>query len=109
MKKEPHEDASEAELENMETVKLEVDEKSFTVTSGECPTCNEKMEKIIENKNLFDGSLTFHLIKFRCEKCGKEYLDLEQAEKYDLYLILERAARQPLSVLTKNVLKNVIA
>jgi len=107
--KEPYEGMSDKELEAMETLEVEVTEKSFTVTNGECPTCNETMEKIIENKSLFDGSLTFHLIKFRCTNCKKEYLDLNQAEKYDLYLILERAARQPLSVLTKNVLKHVVA
>ena len=33
------------------------------------------------NKSLFDGSLTFHIIKFKCLKCKKEYLDLEEAQK----------------------------
>ena len=95
MTKELYKNLTEKELEKMEEVKAEIDEESFKVTTGMCPNCNVKMEKIIENKNLFDGAITFHIIKFRCNECGKEFLDLEQAEKYDLYLLFEKLSKKP--------------
>ena len=97
MAKELFEDLREKELEAMEKVKVEIDEDSFKVTTGVCPSCNVKMEKIIENKNLFDGAITFHIIKFRCAKCGKKFLDIGQAQKYDLYSLLEKFSRKTTS------------
>lgn len=96
MVKELYENLKEKELEKMKEVKAEIDIESFKVITGVCPTCNQKMEKIIQNKNLFDGAITFHIIKFRCSKCRKEYLDIEQAQKYDLYLLLEKFSKKPI-------------
>lgn len=95
MTKELYSNLKEKELEKMEEVRAEIDEDSFRVTTGICPACNLKMEKIIENKNLFDGAVTFHIIKFRCNGCGKEFLDLEEAQKYDLYLLFEKFSKKP--------------
>ena len=96
MTKELYKNLKEKELEKMEEVKVEINEDSFKVTTGLCPSCSLKMEKIIENKNLFDGTITFHIIKFRCGKCKKEYLDLDEAQKYDLYLLLEKFSKKTL-------------
>ena len=88
------------ELEKMEEVKLEIDEEAFKVDKGNCPNCQKKMDKFIENKNLFDGSMTFHIIKFKCGGCKKEYLDLDQAETYDLFLTLNKISqKKPLEFL----------
>lgn len=95
MTKELYKNLKEKELEEMKEVKVKINEDSFKVTTGICPHCNIKMEKIIENKNLFDGAITFHIIKFRCNKCEKEYLDLNEAQKYDLYLLLEKFSKKP--------------
>ncbi|MBI2076328.1 MAG: hypothetical protein HYT72_03725 [Candidatus Aenigmarchaeota archaeon] len=85
-------------------VKMKFAEKSFRVDKAVCPACGIKMQKVIENKNLFDGSLTFHIIKFRCEKCKKEYLDLEQAEVYDLFLTMEkRLGKKPLGKVSETL------
>lgn len=79
-------------------------EKAFRIDKAVCPDCGIKMQKIIENKSLFDGSLTFHIIKLRCEKCKKEYLDLEQAGVYDLFLAMEKhLSKKPLSEVSKNI------
>ncbi|MBI4170742.1 MAG: hypothetical protein HY514_03540 [Candidatus Aenigmarchaeota archaeon] len=85
-------------------VKLKFAEKSFRVDKAVCPACGIKMQKIIENKSLFDGSLTFHIIKFKCEKCKKEYLDLEQAEIYDLFLTMSKHLNnKPLGKVSKTL------
>ena len=74
----------------MKEVRVSFGDKAFRVDKAVCPHCGLKMHKIIENKSLFDGSLTFHIIKLKCEKCNREYLDLEQAEVYDMYLIFNK-------------------
>ncbi len=89
------------ELENLEEEKIEITPESFKVDKGICPSCNIKMAKFVENRDLFDGTITFHIIKFKCEKCGKEYLDLEEAEKYDLFLTLNKAQNKPIDSLVK--------
>ena len=91
------------ELENMEEVKIEVDKNAFEVNSGICKRCKEKMVKIVENRSVLDGTITFHIIKLKCEKCGKEYLDLDQAEKYDFLITLEKAMKQPLEMVSKRI------
>lgn len=90
MEKELYEDLSEEELSQLGEVKAEIDENSFKVSEGVCPVCNEKMSKYIANFSLFDGALTFHIIKFRCDKCKREYIDMNEAEKYDFYLSIRK-------------------
>ena len=82
------------ELENLEEVKIEINKDKLNINEGICPKCNEKMTKYIDNKNLFEGALTFHIIKFKCLKCNKEYLDLDEAEKYDLFIKLEKIGKE---------------
>lgn len=83
-------------------VKMKLGEKAFRVNKAVCPHCGLKMHKMIENKSLFDGSLTFHIIKLKCEKCAREYLDLEQAQVYDLFLIFNKMyAHKSLETLTE--------
>ncbi len=106
MKMELYEDLNEEGLSKFEEVKdLVIDKNSFKVSEGFCPECSEKMDKVIENMNLFDGALTFHIIKYRCSKCDKEYLDSEQAEKLDFFLTIKRLSKKPLSVITESMHK----
>ena len=85
---------SAEELENLEEIKLEINKDTLNINKGICPKCNEKMVKYIDNKSLFEGTLTFHIIKFRCLKCDKEYMDLDEAEKYDLFLKLQEIGKE---------------
>ena len=87
---------------------MEIGEKASRVDKAVCPHCDLKMHKVIENKSLFNGSLTFHIIKLRCEKCSREYMDLEQAEVYDMYLILtKKFAGRPLETVAERFSKIV--
>lgn len=84
---------------------IEINEKAFEVNEGICRKCNEKLIKIVENKSLIDGTITFHIIKLKCPKCEKKYLDLDQAEKYDFFLTLEGASKkESLEKLTKKII-----
>jgi transcriptional regulator NrdR family protein len=89
-------------LEELEEVKFEVDESAFEVNEGICKDCNEKLVKIIEDRNVGDW-VTFHIAKLKCSKCGKRYLDFENANEYDLLLTLEKIFHQPIDVLSKKV------
>lgn len=91
------------ELEKLKKVKIEVDKTAFEVNNGICRKCNQKLVKVVENTSVLDGSMTFHIIKLKCGKCGKEYLDLDQAEKYDFLLTLEKAMNQPLENLSEKI------
>ena len=68
------------DMEKLEEVDIEVSKDATSVNEGVCPSCNKRMLKYIDNKNLFDGTLTLHIIKFKCLKCKKEFLDLEEAQ-----------------------------
>tara|TARA_Y100000310_G_scaffold342400_1_gene445515 strand:+ start:537 stop:845 length:309 start_codon:yes stop_codon:yes gene_type:complete len=91
------------ELKNLEEVDISIDKESFEVNEGICKDCNEKLTKIVENNSILQGTITFHIIKLKCDKCGKEYLDLDQAEKYDFLLSLKEAVKQPLTTLTEKI------
>lgn len=92
------------ELKKLKEDRLELDKGAFEVNEGICKDCKEKLIKIVENRSLFSGALTFHIIKLKCPRCGKEYLDLDQAEKYDLLLTLEKASKdKPLEAIAKKI------
>lgn len=94
------------EMEKLEEVKFEIDKDTFEAKEGICPDCNEKFIKIVENRNVGD-LVTFHITKLKCPKCGRKYLDLNNAEKYDMLLMLEKAFRQPINILSKKIAKLV--
>jgi|SRR3989344_7937934 len=100
------EDMTINELEKLEEVDTSVEEDAFEVNEGICKECNEKLIKVVENRSILDGTITFHIIKLKCPKCGNEYLDLDQAEKYDFALILEKAVKQPLDKVSRRILNN---
>ena len=81
------------ELESLEEFPFEIDESATQVIEGLCPICQQKLVRYIDNKSLFDGLLTFHIIKLMCLQCKKEFLDLEEAKKHDLFLALERMGK----------------
>ena len=90
---EEEESNSFEELKDMDEVEMEFDSGASEVNEGVCKECGERLVKVVENRNLLNGAITFHIIKLRCEKCGKEYLDLGQAEKYDFLITLEKAIK----------------
>ena len=100
------EDLSLEELKELEEESFDLDKNAFEVNDGICKDCGGRLIKIVENRNILDGAITFHIIKLKCQNCGKEYLDLNQAEKYDFALLLERAVRQPLDKLSRRISTN---
>ena len=100
------EDMTLEELEKLEEADIEIDEDASEVNEGVCQECNGKLIKVVENRSILDGAITFHIIKLRCSQCRKEYLDLDQAEKYDFALVLEKAVKQPLDKLSRRILAN---
>lgn len=92
------------ELENLEEVHIEFDKNAGHVEEGICPDCNEKFIKVVENRDVGDW-VTIHITKLKCPKCGKEYFDLEQGKKYAIILLLEKAFKQPIGILSKKVEK----
>ncbi len=97
------EDISFEKLDSLEEEKVEIDSEAFNVNDGICRECGGKLVKFVDNKNLLNGTITFHIIKLKCPNCNREYLDLEQAEKYDFLLLLEKAVRQPLNKLSQKI------
>lgn len=91
------------ELKKFKEETLEIKRDAFEVNEGICKECNKKLIKIVENRSIFDGAITFHIIKLKCMKCGREYLDLDQAEKYDLLLKFEKTS-EPLEVIANKIL-----
>jgi hypothetical protein len=81
------------ELDKLEEADVQFEPSSRQANEGTCGDCGEKLVKIVEDRSLLDGAITFHIVKLKCEKCGKEYLDLEQADKYDFLLSLEKAVK----------------
>lgn len=80
------------DLENKE-IKIEIDKDAFKGPLI-CKKCNKKMEKVITDFDLPEGTLTLHLEAYRCPKCYKEYLSGEQAEDFDKMLVLMDAIKQ---------------
>jgi len=87
-------------LEKLKEVEFKMD-NGGALNKLVCQNCKIKMKKLITNKNLFHGSVTFHIETFKCENCGGEYLDLKEAEKYDLFLILKKFENKPIHSLLK--------
>jgi len=101
-------DENKMSIEELKTMKeevLEINKEAFEVNEGICKDCNVKLLKIVENRSIFGGAISFHIIKLKCPKCGKEYLDLDQAEKYDFLLTLEKVSKEKsLDILTKKII-----
>ncbi len=98
------EDMSFDELKNSREEKIGFDSGAISVNEGYCPDCHEKLIRVVENRSILDGTVTFHIIKLRCSKCGKEFLDLDQAEKYDFALLFEKAAKEPIEVISRRMM-----
>ena len=98
------ENLSFEELDNSKEETVEFDSEASSVNEGYCPDCHEKLIKVVENRSVLNGALTFHIIKLRCQKCGREFLDLDQAEKYDFALLFEKIEKEPIDVISRRIL-----
>ena len=83
------EELSEKDFE--EEIKVQISKGAFKSNELHCDNCNKKMDKIFIDTEIPNTSLTIHLEAFRCEKCKKEYLNGDQADKLDRALAISKA------------------
>jgi transposase-like protein len=102
---EPYQDLTQEEIEELETADFQILPQAAQVEEGVCPSCENEMRQVVRNYSIYDGSITFHLISFRCTECEETYLDLEQAQKYDLYRLLQETPEEDLEkvIETRNI------
>ncbi len=81
-----------------EEVKFKIDENSFKGPF----TCHKKKTKL-ENKRVSYGDIEFSYQVWKCAVCKKEYLDLEQAKRYEKFLIMKRFIDDDLITIERNM------
>src|SRR3989344_4703140 len=79
------EDLKEEDLK--EEVALEIEERAFERPAF-CVKCKRKMDAVATDFQMPGGELTLHIIASKCSKCGKELLNVKQAEKLQEMLFL---------------------
>ena len=85
-------------------------EGNLQINEISCLDCKVRMNKKKEDKSLFNNAITFHFIKLQCPQCKKEYLDLEEAKKYDLFLKLRKMGKEKaLMTITEEKAKEIYA
>jgi len=72
-------------------VKFEISKDAFEAKELYCDNCNKKMDEVFIDVEIPGTSLRVRLEAFRCKKCGKEYLNGEQAKKLDRALAVSKA------------------
>ncbi len=74
-----------------EEIEVTIHKDAFRAGELHCDNCNKKMDKVSLDVEIPGTSLVIRLESFRCGKCGKEYLNGEQAEKLDRALAVSKA------------------
>ncbi len=82
------------ELKKLPEAHMTFDRDAFRSQKGSCVKCRVNLVKKIVSKRVFDGSVTFRIITLQCPSCKTAYLNFEEAAKYDLFLLLEKTARE---------------
>jgi len=76
-----------------EKVKIKISKDAFK-SSLHCPKCNIEMKKIITDLDLAESQMTLHLEAYKCENCGRERLNGEQAIKLDQMMLMIDAIKE---------------
>ena len=69
----------------VEDAEFEIDKDAFKGPF----TCHSRKTVLIEKKTSY-GDIEFAYPVWQCRKCKKEYLDFEQAKKYEKFLIMKK-------------------
>lgn len=83
-----------------EEVKFRIDESSFK--GGRPFKCHGKNASLI-NKEVSYGDMDFTYSVWQCKKCKKEYLDFEQAKKFEKFLIIKQLLTENLITIERNM------
>lgn len=83
-----------------EEVKFKIDENSF---KGGVPfKCHGKNSILIDKKVSFnDFEFTYPV--WQCSKCKKEFLDFDQAKRYEKFLIMKKLLEENLITIERNM------
>jgi len=92
MLNEKYENLKEKDLEGKE-VKIKLSKNAFK-DPLHCPKCNLEMKKIVTDLDLMDDNITLHLEAYKCEKCGRERLNGDQATKLDRMMLMIDAMKE---------------
>jgi hypothetical protein len=83
-----------------EEVKFKIDENSF---KGGVPfKCHGKNASLI-NKEVSYGDMNFTYSVWLCKACKKEYMDFEQAKKFEKFLIIKRVIDDDLITIERSM------
>jgi len=96
LEKEPFYNLKEEDL--IEEVKFEIDKDAFKGPF----TCHGKKASLVEKKISY-GDLDFTYNIWQCRKCKKEYLDFEQARKYEKFLIMKKVLQDKLITIERSM------
>ncbi len=84
--------------QNLVQEKIMIERGAFSADQGLCFHCKTLLVKHVERHYLRDQDITIPILFLRCQQCGKDYLNLAEAEKYQLFLRLEKNAEKQLAL-----------
>lgn len=76
-------------LEDLEKAEFKIEKGAFKPKALTCSKCKIKMKKA-EIEVSLDGGIYVKLDGFKCPRCRKEYLGLDESRKLDRAMILSR-------------------
>ena len=96
LEKEPFYNLKEEDMG--EEVKFEIDDNSFKGPFR----CHGKKTVLIDKKTSY-GGIEFAYSVWQCHKCKKEYVDFEQAEKFEKFLMIKKLLEDELITIERNM------
>src|SRR3989344_8361732 len=92
MLKENYKNLKQEDLKE-EEIKIKINKNTFKCPLH-CLKCNIEMKKIITDLDLMDDNITLHLEAYKCDKCGRERLNGEQATNLDRMMLMIDAMKE---------------
>ncbi len=69
------------DIEGLEEVRFTFDKDAFKAKEFHCDTCEKKMDLVSTEMDIPNSPIKVKLKVFKCDKCKKEYLNFEEADK----------------------------
>ena len=81
-------------------VKFKIDENSFK--GGQPFKCHGR-NTVLADKKISFNNFDFTYSAWQCKKCKKEYMDFEQAKKFEKFLIMKKLLEDNLITIERNM------
>src|SRR3989338_7928337 len=88
------------EADLVEDVKFEIDKNAFK--GGKPFKCHGK-NTILKDKRISFNNFEFTYQVWHCKACKKDYLDFEQAKKYERFLVMKKLLEDKLVTMERNI------